>query len=363
MQRTPWTLASLALIVVCSTAACGGGAAQSEWSGPRGGLPYIPLPEKNSLAAELEAAPTGGTAQGAPPPIAGTLPATPPAELSRKASCTQQVCTLADWLPDPRFAKSVYESTPAPTALWLEDIKGGSSVVIPRNKDVDVLGVVLSGKLAARGDEGGAPKMLSTWDALRAPGAGLSLHAEGADARVVLAVATDGASLDDVLGKYKGKAYRARWQKRPGALEVADLDTAEDLAWRDGAYHVRIAFGGREKIRSSLEVMLASPQAMMPEHAHDAWESLAVLAGSGSLDMAGTKQPVQAGAVFQIPKGVKHSYAGSGGDALLAIQLYTPSGPERRFYRFASVKPPHGAHHAHGEHHHKKHEHTKAAAH
>lgn len=358
MQRTAWTLASLALLVVSATAACGGSAAESQWSGPRGGLPYIPLPEKNSLAAELAAAPATANTGNKPGSIAGALPASPPAELSRKASCTHKVCTLRDWLPDPQFAKSVYESTPAPTALWLENIKSGSSLVIPRNKDVDVFGVVLGGKLAARGDDGGAPKTLQTWSALHAPGAGVSLHAES-DARVVLAVATSGASLGDVLGKYKGKAYKARWQKRPGAIEVADLSAAEDLAWGGGAYHARIAFGGRHETRSSLEVLMASPEASMKEHAHHGWESLAVLAGNGSMTLAGTKQPVGAGAVFQIPKGVKHSYA-AGGTALLAIQMYTPPGPERRFYRLAGVKPPQAEHHEHHKHH--GHEHKKPHA-
>lgn len=340
---------ALALILVCAAAACGGSAAQQQWSGPRGGLPYVPLPQKDSLSAELAAEATPAATPAAPAPIAAELPKAPPAELDRNASCTQKTCTLKAWLPSASFATSVYESMPAPTALWLEKIKAGDAVVFPQNRDLDVLGVVLHGKIAVRGDEGGAQKMLETWSALRAPGAGLTLRAEGGDAKILLGVVTDGGSLDDILGKVKAQPYKVRWHKRPGSIEVKSLKSAEDLGWGGGAYHVRIAFGGHKKLRSSLEVLSASPKASIAEHSHNGWESLAVLSGTGSMTLAGTKQAVKAGTVFQIPKATKHAYAGSGGDPLLAIQLYTPSGPERRFYKLAGVKAEAhaGKHHGH----------------
>jgi quercetin dioxygenase-like cupin family protein len=77
--------------------------------------------------------------------------------------------------------------------------------------------------------------------------------------------------------------------------------------------------------------ILALPKgATVPEHVH-ATESelLYVLAGAGTMTIAGTQVPVTSTSVIQIPPNTKHSFAAS--QDVRAVQIYTPSGPEERF--------------------------------
>lgn len=328
--------------------ACSATSPDAKWpvAGPRAGLPYIPFPEKDDFGTDDDADSSSGgdtgTAPAAPKSISGELPATPPASLARASACTATVCTFKDWLPDAGFAKSAAKDAAAPGAIWLETIKSGSTVVLPRNQHIDLSAVVLSGKVLATGDDGTPPHELGTWGALRAPGAGLSIRAQGADAKLVVALTTDATSLEETLAATKKKPWEARWRKRPGAIELADFNKLPDLAWGDGAFHARIAWGGAgDKVqRSSLELLLTSADAPIVEHAHDAaWEIIGVLGGSGTMKIDGADYPVTDGAVFQVPKGAKHAFAPGGDKPLLAVQLYTPSGPEQRFVKLAGGTP------------------------
>ncbi|HTM23525.1 MAG TPA: cupin domain-containing protein, partial [Kofleriaceae bacterium] len=68
----------------------------------------------------------------------------------------------------------------------------------------------------------------------------------------------------------------------------------------------------------------------VPEHDHaKSTEVLYILAGSGTMTIAGKRYPVEPDMAIQIPPGVKHSF--SAGTAVRAVQWYTPSGPEQRF--------------------------------
>ncbi len=326
--------------------ACSATSPDAKWpvAGPRAGLPYIPFPEKDDFGLDADTDADPDTAEPAATAtaksISGELPATPPTSLERAASCADKVCTLKDWLPDASFAKSVAKGAAAPGALWLESIKSGSTLMLPRNQHIDVSAVVLAGKLLATGDDGTPPHALGTWGAVRAPGAGISLRAQGADAKIVIAIATDQASLDETLAATKAKPWEARWRKRPRPIETADFDKLADLSWGGGAFHARIAWGGEgdKAQHSSLELLLTSADAPIGEHAHDAsWEILGVLGGAGTMKVDGTDYPVKDGAVFQLPKGAKHAFVPAGDKPLLAVQLYTPSGPEQRFVKLAGA--------------------------
>jgi len=56
---------------------------------------------------------------------------------------------------------------------------------------------------------------------------------------------------------------------------------------------------------------------------------LYVLAGSGTLTIAGNELPVTATSVIQIPPNTKHAFVAA--EAVRALQIYTPAGPEQRF--------------------------------
>ncbi len=74
--------------------------------------------------------------------------------------------------------------------------------------------------------------------------------------------------------------------------------------------------------------------ANVAEHVHGKeTELLYVLAGAGTMTVAGTPVPVTATSVVEIPPNTPHSFVAT--EAVRAVQVYTPAGPEQRF-----KKPP-----------------------
>jgi quercetin dioxygenase-like cupin family protein len=70
--------------------------------------------------------------------------------------------------------------------------------------------------------------------------------------------------------------------------------------------------------------------AKVPEHVHDKeTEILYVLAGSGTMTIAGKDIQVTSTSVIQIPPNTKHAF--SAAEPVRAVQFYTPAGPEQRF--------------------------------
>ncbi|MDB4957690.1 MAG: Cupin 2 conserved barrel domain protein, partial [Myxococcales bacterium] len=68
----------------------------------------------------------------------------------------------------------------------------------------------------------------------------------------------------------------------------------------------------------------------VPEHVHaKETEMLYILAGSGTMTIAGTEVAVTASSVVQIPPNTKHAFVTK--DDVRALQIYTPAGPEQRF--------------------------------
>ncbi|HEU4732141.1 MAG TPA: cupin domain-containing protein [Kofleriaceae bacterium] len=66
------------------------------------------------------------------------------------------------------------------------------------------------------------------------------------------------------------------------------------------------------------------------EHAHaDESELLYVLAGGGTMTVAGVELPVLPTSVVQIPRNTRHAFVAT--SEVRALQIYTPAGPEQRF--------------------------------
>jgi mannose-6-phosphate isomerase-like protein (cupin superfamily) len=86
--------------------------------------------------------------------------------------------------------------------------------------------------------------------------------------------------------------------------------------------------------------MILSKDAPVAEHVHDKEvECLAILRGDGDLILAGEPHPLGPGKVTCIPAGAKHAWKPKGTAPLVAIQLYSPAGPEQRFKKLAAPKP------------------------
>ena len=74
--------------------------------------------------------------------------------------------------------------------------------------------------------------------------------------------------------------------------------------------------------------------ANVAEHVHaNETEMLYMLEGGGTMTVAGTQLAVTPSSVVQVPKNTKHAFAAS--DAVRAVQIYTPAGPEQRFKKAA----------------------------
>jgi quercetin dioxygenase-like cupin family protein len=70
--------------------------------------------------------------------------------------------------------------------------------------------------------------------------------------------------------------------------------------------------------------------ANVPEHVHaKETEVLYVLAGAGTMTIAGVQVPVTSTSVIQIPPNTKHAFTAS--EDVRSVQIYTPAGPEQRF--------------------------------
>lgn len=68
----------------------------------------------------------------------------------------------------------------------------------------------------------------------------------------------------------------------------------------------------------------------IPEHVHDKeTELLYVTSGEGTMTVNGVAIAVTANSVVQVPPNTKHSFVAKSG--VVAIQYYTPAGPEQRF--------------------------------
>lgn len=126
---------------------------------------------------------------------------------------------------------------------------------------------------------------------------------------------------------------------RAGALPNRGASTQPDLGAVVIAERTAHTFGPAtiflDKTRVSdaplaASVLQLAGGAKVPEHVHAGeTELLYVLAGSGTMTVAGTDVPIIASSVVQIPPNTKHAFVAA--EPVRAVQIYTPAGPEQRF--------------------------------
>jgi mannose-6-phosphate isomerase-like protein (cupin superfamily) len=79
--------------------------------------------------------------------------------------------------------------------------------------------------------------------------------------------------------------------------------------------------------------------ASVPEHAHDgSWEILCAIDAAGTFTVAGVDHRLGPRQVVTIPPGTKHAWRPDPGSTLVAVQMYTPPGPEERFRKMAITR-------------------------
>lgn len=122
---------------------------------------------------------------------------------------------------------------------------------------------------------------------------------------------------------------------------VPETDSKPILVRRPTVYPIA---GGRAQVAFFFEqsgtgadaaymgVMTAQPGVAVPAHRHPrSSEYLYVARGAGTMTVAGDQYPIGAATAVQIPADTEHSVLIEGNEPLVAVQFYTPSGPEQRF--------------------------------
>lgn len=297
----------------------------------------IPVAGQAAEGTEMVAAPATALLPRAPAP---SLPEKLPAAFARQQSCEHGKCVLARWLPDPSYAESPFEEVSAQAAIWVHTLGRGAQLTVPPNAALELVVVCLSGELEARdvntSDANPPPAVrLSPWTALRAAGAGTELECEAGGCRAMLALIAPNSTLASAVHGAPAAPPRSF------PLDVRTFQDATVAASNQGKNHVRVLFGGGATSPPppfSLSLLQNDGPVDIASHSHDtSWESLLVLEGHGDLELRGRSYPIAGGESLHIAPRVRHGYVARGPEPFVALQLYTPGGPEQRF--LAPVEP------------------------
>lgn len=312
--------AALAVVAACSSA-------------PPPSPPAAPAtpPSAAATASPPALASSAPPADKSPTPVASAKPPTAVQGSLRDlalddrwrahATCAKPTCELS--LPD-----AAAKLPGAPVAV-LHLTTGPSGWTLPRDPRVEVTLVVTKGTVSVASGARGRAVEVGAWSAAPLGDGGVTLRGDG---RVVLVVASaDGRPLADAL-----TGPRSAGAPSPAtAITPVAIEPLEDLAWGGGAYHARIIRGG-EKERAAVSVIVFSPDASVKAHVHEKeWECLSVQRGEGTLTLEDGDVRVEPGNVVCVPPGRRHAWTPRGDAPLVAVQVYSPGGPEQRFKKLA----------------------------
>jgi mannose-6-phosphate isomerase-like protein (cupin superfamily) len=115
---------------------------------------------------------------------------------------------------------------------------------------------------------------------------------------------------------------------------VLRAGAAPPLHWANGTMEAHLDVGATV----SPEVYLGrlSGTAPVSTHTHDAsWEILAAVEASGTFTLDGKEQRLGPRQVVLVPPRTTHAWKPDPGSRLVAVQMYSPPGPEQRFVALA----------------------------
>ena len=177
----------------------------------------------------------------------------------------------------------------------------------------------------------------------RAVAAGDMAYVRKGGAREVIA---GGADVHAVIVMFPGAREGAA---RAGALPTPELDAvlsapigAQLLPAAKAKTYGPVLMYAEPSITNdkafAAEILTLAKGVTVPEHVHqNETEMLYILAGSGTMTVAGVQLAVTPTSVVQVPPATKHSFTASAD--VRALQIYTPAGPEQRFKTPPGGKP------------------------
>jgi len=108
-----------------------------------------------------------------------------------------------------------------------------------------------------------------------------------------------------------------------------------DLVFAGGKMHAHLDV--ESAVSPSIYLGRLDGTAPVAEHAHDAqWEILCAVEGAGTFTLGGVEHRLGPRQIVMGPPGTKHAWRPDDGVRLVAIQMYTPPGPEQRFKKLAA---------------------------
>jgi mannose-6-phosphate isomerase-like protein (cupin superfamily) len=120
------------------------------------------------------------------------------------------------------------------------------------------------------------------------------------------------------------------------AVRVARANDAKDLSWAGGAMHARLDM----ESEASPDVYVGRIEGTAPVAEHDhasSWEVLCAIEASGTFTLDGVPTHIVGPAIVAVPPGRRHSWQPDAGSKLVAVQVYSPPGPEQRFKALAAA--------------------------
>ncbi len=118
---------------------------------------------------------------------------------------------------------------------------------------------------------------------------------------------------------------------------VVKASAAPELRFAKGAMSAHLDVG--TKVSPELYLGRLEGTAAVPEHDHpSSWEILATVEASGAFTLDGVEQRLGPKQIVIVPPGAKHAWKPDPGSKLVAIQMYSPPGPEQRFVALAAAE-------------------------
>lgn len=121
--------------------------------------------------------------------------------------------------------------------------------------------------------------------------------------------------------------------------KVVRAKDAPELRWAGGTMSAHLDVG--TKLSPELYLGRLAGTAGVAEHTHPtSWEILAAVEASGTFVLDGTERKLGPRQIVMVPPGAKHAWKPDPGSKLVAIQMYSPPGPEQRFVALAAGAAP-----------------------
>jgi mannose-6-phosphate isomerase-like protein (cupin superfamily) len=119
--------------------------------------------------------------------------------------------------------------------------------------------------------------------------------------------------------------------------KIVRASSAPDLRWAGGTMGAHLDVGA--KLSPDVYLGRLDGTAGVAEHTHPgSWEILAAVEASGTFVLDGTEAHLGPRQITMIPPGAKHAWKPDPGAKLVAIQMYSPPGPEQRFVGLAAAE-------------------------